>query len=41
MKRLPAIIAALLLFPLLSSGQDLKLKKIMIFPFKAITKESE
>ncbi len=38
MKRLPALIAALLLIPLLSSGEEPKFKKIMIFPFKAITK---
>jgi hypothetical protein len=38
MRKIPALIAALMLIPLLAFGQEPKFKKIMIFPFKAVTK---
>jgi outer membrane protein insertion porin family len=37
MKKLLLLIVALLLIPVLSSGQELKFKKIMLFPFKSVT----
>ena len=38
MRKIPALIAALMLIPMLALGQEPKFKKIMIFPFKAVTK---
>ena len=38
MRKIPALIAALMLIPMLAFGQEPKFKKIMIFPFKAVTK---